>query len=327
MTEAMAKLLDRAQQAARSARHQEVLSLAGELLEQASAAAEPMSGDALGELHFLRADALRHLGRWAESEAAFGAVTTLDDSEAAARRAVRAWRLRSELARRGRHWDVALAAAAEAERGALACDDEVGAALAAVSGARVLSDMGRGSEADLIYERVLTQAEARLDGADPTWALVMVATRTAASLAQFRGDDPRGALAALEAIRPLLRRVDHAITCAAYWRQVAILLELGRRYSSAVRTLNRALDLYDRVRYEPGRYDVYWSLSRSYIELGDLRTAISISMPGSSISPSTSVTRPTGCEYIEGGSVSSIATTWPAVALAIAFFGIMMSWP
>ena len=58
-----------------------------------------------------------------------------------------------------------------------------------------------------------------------------------------------------------------------------------------------------------------------------LRTAISISMPGSSISPSTSVTRPTGWEYIEGDSVSSIATTWPAVALAIAFFGIRMSWP
>ena len=58
-----------------------------------------------------------------------------------------------------------------------------------------------------------------------------------------------------------------------------------------------------------------------------LRTAISISMPGSSISPSTSVTRPTGCECIDGGSVSSIATTWPALASAMAFFGTMMSWP
>ena len=42
MTEAMAKLLAGAQQAARSARHQEVLSLAGELLEQASAAAHSL---------------------------------------------------------------------------------------------------------------------------------------------------------------------------------------------------------------------------------------------------------------------------------------------
>jgi hypothetical protein len=58
-----------------------------------------------------------------------------------------------------------------------------------------------------------------------------------------------------------------------------------------------------------------------------LRTAISISMPGSSISPSTSVMRPTGCEYIDGGSVSSMATTWPTAALAVAFFGIRMSWP
>jgi hypothetical protein len=58
-----------------------------------------------------------------------------------------------------------------------------------------------------------------------------------------------------------------------------------------------------------------------------LRTAISISMPGSSISPSTSVTRPTGCEYIDGDSVSSIATTCPALAFAIAFFGIKMSCP
>ena len=58
-----------------------------------------------------------------------------------------------------------------------------------------------------------------------------------------------------------------------------------------------------------------------------LRTAISISMPGSSISPSTSVTRPSGCECSEGGSVSSIATTWPALAPATALRGTMMSWP
>lgn len=56
-----------------------------------------------------------------------------------------------------------------------------------------------------------------------------------------------------------------------------------------------------------------------------LRTAISISIPGSSTSPSTSVTRPTGCEYIDGGSVSSITTTCPATALATAFFGMRMS--
>ena len=48
-----------------------------------------------------------------------------------------------------------------------------------------------------------------------------------------------------------------------------------------------------------------------------LRTAISISMPGSSMSPSTSVTRPTGCEYMDGGSVSSTATTCPAAPLAV----------
>ena len=56
-----------------------------------------------------------------------------------------------------------------------------------------------------------------------------------------------------------------------------------------------------------------------------LRTAISISMPGSSMSPSTSVMRPTGWECSEGGSVSSTATTWPASAFAVAFFGIRMS--
>ena len=58
-----------------------------------------------------------------------------------------------------------------------------------------------------------------------------------------------------------------------------------------------------------------------------LRTAISISMPGSSISPRTSVTRPSGCECSDGGSVSSIATTCPAVAPATALRGTMMSWP
>ena len=57
--------------------------------------------------------------------------------------------------------------------------------------------------------------------------------------------------------------------------------------------------------------------ARSY-----LRTAISISMPGSSISPSTSVTRPSGCECSDGGSVNSTATTWPAAAPAIALRGI-----
>ncbi len=45
-----------------------------------------------------------------------------------------------------------------------------------------------------------------------------------------------------------------------------------------------------------------------------LRTAISISMPASSISPSTSFTRPTGCPYRLGGSVSSTTTTCPGLA-------------
>ncbi|MBI5834558.1 MAG: hypothetical protein HZB16_19845 [Armatimonadetes bacterium] len=267
MTEATAKLLEDAQAAARAARHEQVLACCDAL------AAEEADADTLSESHFLRGDAMRHLGRWAESEAAFRQAAAIAEPPSAARRAVRAWRLLSELARRGRRWDQALDAAAHAERGALAHDDAVGAALASVCSARVLSDMGRGAEADALYEKELAAAERHLADGSDEWALVMVITRTAASLAQFRGDDARGALAALEGIDALLCRVPHAITCAAYYRQVAILLELGRRYSSAVRTLNRALDLYDRVGYEPGRYDVYWSLSRSYIELGDLRTA------------------------------------------------------
>ena len=40
-----------------------------------------------------------------------------------------------------------------------------------------------------------------------------------------------------------------------------------------------------------------------------LRTAISISIPGSSTSPRTSLIRPTGCPYKAGGSTSSTTTT------------------
>ena len=58
-----------------------------------------------------------------------------------------------------------------------------------------------------------------------------------------------------------------------------------------------------------------------------LRTAISISMPGSSASPSTSMTRPTGCPYKDGASVSSTTTTCPVEAEPVAVFGISTSWP
>ena len=177
MTQATAELLKGAQEAARAARHEEVLDCCDAVAEAVAAA----GGDALSELGFLRGDALRHLGRWAAAEAAFRQVTEMTDPGPCARRATRAWRLLSELARRGRHWDDALLAAAAAARGAEALGDPVGAALATVAQARVLSDMGRGAEADARYERVLAEAEGYLAAGSDEWALVMVVTRTAAS--------------------------------------------------------------------------------------------------------------------------------------------------
>ena len=59
----------------------------------------------------------------------------------------------------------------------------------------------------------------------------------------------------------------------------------------------------------------------------DLGPAISISIPGSSISPRPSFPRPPGCPYRLGGSVNSTTTTWPAFASPVAPLGISTSWP
>ena len=58
----------------------------------------------------------------------------------------------------------------------------------------------------------------------------------------------------------------------------------------------------------------------------NLRTAISISMPGSSRSPSTSTMRPVGCLKRDGCSTSSTLTIWPALALP-GEPATRMSWP
>jgi len=119
----------------------------------------------------------------------------------------------------------------------------------------------------------MAEAELALPDQPVDRALVLVAARSVVSLILFRRHENAEALGLLTSLREQAELVPHAITLAAYHRQIAILHEVQRNYSAAIRHLNVALDLYDRVRFEPGRYDVYWSLSLSYTDMGDLRTA------------------------------------------------------
>ncbi|MCC7494757.1 MAG: tetratricopeptide repeat protein [Fimbriimonadaceae bacterium] len=266
-----ADALQMAQVAADEARHEAVVDLSAAAFSLADAATVA-AGDR-GELYFLRADSLRHLGRWAAAAAEFRKVCDLQHTPDGQPRACRAYRLLSEIARRSRHYDEALQFAEVAVAMAASLDDQVGLLFSRVPLARVLSDRGRSDEAEPLLHEVLAAATATLAEQPAEQALVLVAARTVLSLLHFRRHQPAEALSCLQAVRDLAETVPHAVTRAAYHRQLAILHEVQQGYSAAIRHLNIALDLYDRVRFEPGRYDVYWSLSQSYTDMGDLRTA------------------------------------------------------
>jgi len=264
-----AETLRQAQAAADQALHQRVLVHCATALESADGA----TPDQLSELRFLRADSLRHLGRWSDAAEEFAVVAELAGTPSVESRACRAWRLLSEIARRSRRYDEAVTAAERSEALAEAMGDTFGLLFSRIPRARVLTDRGHNDDALALLNEVMAEAEQALAEQPVDRALVLVAARSVVSLILFRRHENAEALALLTGLRDQAELVPHAITLAAYHRQIAILHEVQRNYSAAIRHLNVALDLYDRVRFEPGRYDVYWSLSLSYTDMGDLRTA------------------------------------------------------
>lgn len=266
--EQFAAALRAAQAAARTAAHEEVLRWSEGALACVSDSTPP---EDLSELSFLRADSLRHLGRWAEAAEEFRALCAREADLGVTARHCRARRLLAELARRRRDYPEALRSCFAAIDLAAQLDDPVGVLLSRVPLARVYSDVGRRQDAEALIRGVLNAAQALPDS--PGRSLVLVSASTVLSLLQFRRQQLREAQATLAGVAEHARRVTHAITLAAYHRQVAIVHEVQLSFSTAIRHLNHALTLYDTVRYEPGRYDVYWSLALSYTNMGDLRTA------------------------------------------------------
>ncbi|MBI2302132.1 MAG: hypothetical protein HYU66_24780, partial [Armatimonadetes bacterium] len=260
-----------AQAAAREARHAEVIRLCDEALAVPPA---ELDAETLSELAFLRADSLWHLGRWAEAAAGFRHICAVEGHEPPLRARVgRAWRLLGEMARRSHAFPEALDAALRAIGAAGELGDDVGLLFGRVALARIYSDVGRDDEADLLLRGILRDAADRLPERSPDRALVVIAARTALGLLLFRRQRLDEALDILHAGADDATRVTHGITLAAWHRQIAIVHEVRQDYSAAVYHLDVAPDLYERVGYEPGRYDVYWSLSLSYTHLGDLSTA------------------------------------------------------
>ncbi len=253
--------------AAAEARHEAVIALCDQLLTRPT----EHSGDQRSELEFLRADALRHLGYWTQAAEAFRRCAANCRPRDAAR-ASRALRLLSDIERRSRRYEQATEAAAAAMAMAEQRGDPAGYLLAEVSLVRVYSDRGRMDQVEVMLQRVIAAA-ARLAAEPAERALTRVTAHTVLSLYYFRQHRLTHAVRTLTDVAEEAAGLQHAVTRAAYHRQLAILHEVQRGYSAAVRHLNEALRWYDAVRFESGRYDVYWSLSRSYTDLGDLRTA------------------------------------------------------
>ena len=226
---------------------------------------------AAGEDLLARADALRHLGDWAAAAACLDQLVAHDDSAPHAR--ARGWRLLSEIERRRRRYPEALRAAQLAVALAEQDGDAALALLGRLAGARALSDSGQSKGALEQVDAVVAQAAEHLAGEPAALATVLVRAHTIQALVHFRRNDLAQALTTLEAVRPRLADVSDDLALGAWYRQGAILLELTQRYSAAIARLNQALACYDRVRYEPGRYDAWWSLAVSYTALGDLATA------------------------------------------------------
>jgi len=225
------------------------------------------------ELYFLRGDAGRYIGRWLLAETDFGSCYELAAQAGIWPRAGRALRLQGEVYLRLKRTEEAIAAFRRAVEIAAEHGDQTGVLWSQAYLARALSDHGEREEALALASQVIEKASAATRKELELRDLILVTAYNTLSLIHFRG----GRLAeahgvALAGLR-LLPRVNHPLTAGRTYRMLAILEGEQRSYSTAISYLHRALQVYEEAHYEPGRYDAYWSLAVTYVDMGDLRNA------------------------------------------------------
>lgn len=276
MIDALESIVAQAQQLAKAHEHSQVRDVctkALEPLERQGQAGRAGTVELVTELYFLRGDTGRYIGQWAQAQADFGRCYELALAGHIWDRAARAVRLQGEVSLRLKQMETAVESFQRSVALSQAHGDRIGALFTSARLARAWSDLGHQEEAQQLAEQTLLDVQRTPAETSGDQALLWATVHNALGIILFRlGECEKAWEVASESYRwlPLLQ---HDLTVAETFRLLAILEGHRQRFSTAIDHLHQALQIYDRVKYEPGRYDAYWSLGITYIDLGDLRNA------------------------------------------------------
>jgi len=276
MIEALDSLVARAHQLADAHEHSQVMDVctkALEQLERPEPAALEGTVETATELYFLRGDTGRYIGQWAMAQADFGRCYEIALAGHVWDRAARALRLQGEVSLRLKQTEAAVASFQRSIELSQAYGDRFGALFTSARLARALSDLGNQEEARRWAEQTLSEVQQTPPTTPGDQALLWATVHNALGIILFRLGELEAAWQAASESYHCLPLIQHDLTVAETFRLLAILEGQRRQFSTAIDYLHRALQIYDRVKYEPGRYDAYWSLGITYIDLGDLRNA------------------------------------------------------
>lgn len=139
--------------------------------------------------------------------------------------------------------------------------------------ARALSDAGKADEARQAIEETINGLKAAKHVAQEIRQFVAGQTYISLGIIAFRQGNARRALQAFRRASELLAQTDARLPLAEARRYVGVLRSEIKQFAEAFPELYGALEMYQQLQFAPGCFDVFWSLGKTYLDMGDLRNA------------------------------------------------------
>jgi len=235
--------------------------------------AEDAPVEELLQLHYQLGSAYRYLGDLGRSLEQFSQCLELAKKHEATPWEIRSAHVVGEIYLRQRRIRDALEAFTNAATRAEATGDQVSALVARARQARALSDGGQQEEALRLTDAILESVASDNGlGRGDRYFIAGQALLTLGVI-RFRGGKFRSARRFLQRSLKLLSFTDAELPRAESMRLLGIIDSEQKLFASAVPRLYEAWEIYRNLNYHPGRFDTYWSLAITYLDMGDLRNA------------------------------------------------------
>lgn len=139
--------------------------------------------------------------------------------------------------------------------------------------ARALSDSGRREEATQLAEKILNRLAEHSSLSRAMRYAIAAQSLLTLGVIRFRMGQYRAARRFLQRAIKLLAFTRAQLPRAEALRLLGIIDSETRNFLQAIPTLYEAWEIYRTLHYDPGRFDTYWSLGITYLDMGDLRNA------------------------------------------------------